>query len=38
MGEIIKSGLRKTGLAFRYGGEEFTVIMPMTTAEDGRIP
>ncbi len=37
MGEVIKSGLRRTDLAFRYGGEEFAVIMPMTTAEDGGI-
>jgi diguanylate cyclase (GGDEF)-like protein/PAS domain S-box-containing protein len=37
MGEVIKGGLRRTDLAFRYGGEEFAVLMPMTTAEDGGI-
>jgi diguanylate cyclase (GGDEF)-like protein/PAS domain S-box-containing protein len=37
MGEVIKSGLRRTDLAFRYGGEEFAVLMPMTTAEEGGI-
>jgi diguanylate cyclase (GGDEF)-like protein/PAS domain S-box-containing protein len=37
MGQVIKRCLRKTDLAFRYGGEEFAVIMPMTTAGDGGI-
>ncbi len=37
MGQVIKGCLRKTDLAFRYGGEEFAVLMPMTTGEDGGV-
>jgi PleD family two-component response regulator len=37
MGAVIKSGPRKTELNLRYGGEEFAILMPMTTAEDGGI-
>jgi len=34
-GQIITRCLRETDFAYRYGGEEFTVILPMTTKEDG---
>lgn len=37
MGQVIKRCLRKTDFAFRYGGEEIAVLMPMTTGEDGGI-
>ena len=30
IGEVVKRGLRQTDSAFRYGGEEFAVILPMT--------
>ena len=29
--------LRKADSAYRYGGEEFTVVLPMTTNEEGII-
>jgi diguanylate cyclase (GGDEF)-like protein len=35
LGKVIKSCLRDSDSAYRYGGEEFTIILPMTTAEDG---
>lgn len=34
IGEIIKSCLRKMDTAFRYGGEEFTIILPETNGEE----
>ncbi len=36
-GQVMKRCLRQTDSAFRYGGEEFTIILPMTTAKDGAI-
>ena len=36
-GQVIKQCLRETDSAYRYGGEEFTIILPMTTIEDGTI-
>jgi diguanylate cyclase (GGDEF)-like protein/PAS domain S-box-containing protein len=37
LGEVIKRCLRETDSAYRYGGEEFTVILPMTTSEEGLV-
>lgn len=34
IGEIIKSCLRKMDTAYRYGGEEFTIILPETNGEE----
>lgn len=33
LGEVIRESLRKTDSAYRYGGEEFTVILPETEGE-----
>ena len=37
LGQVIKRCLRETDSAYRYGGEEFTIILPMTTSEEGII-
>jgi len=37
LGEIMKRCLRQTDSAYRYGGEEFTIILPMTTSADGIV-
>jgi diguanylate cyclase (GGDEF)-like protein len=37
LGQVVKRCLRETDFAFRYGGEEFTVLLPMTTSEDGAV-
>jgi diguanylate cyclase (GGDEF)-like protein len=37
LGEVVKRCLRKTDFAYRYGGEEFTILLPMTTGADGAI-
>ncbi len=34
IGKIIKSSIRGTDQAFRYGGDEFAVILPETTVDD----
>lgn len=36
-GQMVKRCLRQTDSAYRYGGEEFTVILPMTTGRDGVV-
>lgn len=33
LGQVIRRCLRKTDSAYRYGGEEFTVILPETTGD-----
>ncbi len=37
LGQLIKRCLRKEASAYRYGGEEFTIILPMTTKEEGVV-
>ncbi|MFH1079824.1 MAG: diguanylate cyclase [Pseudomonadota bacterium] len=37
LGRVIKRCLRRTDSAYRYGGEEFTIIMPMTTSAEGAV-
>jgi diguanylate cyclase (GGDEF)-like protein/PAS domain S-box-containing protein len=37
LGQVFKRCLRETDFAYRYGGEEFTILLPMTTIEDGAV-
>ena len=37
LGHAIKRSLRETDSAYRYGGEEFTIILPMTVSEEGIV-
>jgi diguanylate cyclase (GGDEF)-like protein/PAS domain S-box-containing protein len=37
LGRVVKRCLRQTDSAYRYGGEEFTVLLPMTTGKDGAV-
>ncbi len=37
LGRVIKRCLRDSDSAYRYGGEEFTIILPMTTSKDGFV-
>jgi two-component system cell cycle response regulator len=34
---VIRAELRETDFGARYGGDEFVVLLPHTTAEDGRV-
>ena len=36
-GQVVKRCLRETDFAYRYGGEEFTILLPMTTCADGTV-
>ena len=36
-GQVVKRCLRETDFAYRYGGEEFTILLPMTTSADGAV-
>jgi diguanylate cyclase (GGDEF)-like protein/PAS domain S-box-containing protein len=37
LGQVVKKCLRETDFAYRYGGEEFTILLPMTTSADGAV-
>ncbi|MHB8828969.1 MAG: diguanylate cyclase [Syntrophales bacterium] len=37
LGLVFKRCLRLTDSAYRYGGEEFTIILPMTSGADGTV-
>ncbi len=37
LGYVVKRCLRLADLAYRYGGEEFTILLPMTTVNDGAV-
>ncbi|MGB5217656.1 MAG: PAS domain S-box protein [Smithella sp.] len=37
LGQVIKGCLRETDSAYRYGGEEFTIILPTTTCQEGVV-
>ncbi len=34
LGRVFKTQVRRPGSAFRYGGEEFTILLPRTSSED----
>lgn len=37
LGQVMKRCLRQTDSAYRYGGEEFTILLPMTMGGDGVV-
>jgi diguanylate cyclase (GGDEF)-like protein/PAS domain S-box-containing protein len=37
LGQVVKRCLRESDSAYRYGGEEFTILLPMTTNSDGAV-
>ena len=37
LGQVVKRCLRETDSAYRYGGEEFTIILPMTMSDEGIV-
>jgi len=36
-GQVVKRCLRQTDSAYRYGGEEFTILLPMTTSKNSAV-
>ena len=37
LGQVVKKSVRATDVACRYGGEEFGIMLPMTTRESGLV-
>jgi diguanylate cyclase (GGDEF)-like protein/PAS domain S-box-containing protein len=37
LGQVLKRCIRKTDLVYRYGGEEFTILLLMTTCADSTV-
>jgi len=37
LGQVVKKCLRQTDSAYRYGGEEFIIILPMTTSKNAAV-
>ena len=37
LGQVMRRCLRQTDTAYRYGGEEFTILLPMATCADGAV-
>jgi diguanylate cyclase (GGDEF)-like protein/PAS domain S-box-containing protein len=37
LGQVLKRCIRNTDFAFRYGGEEFTILLPITTSANGTV-
>lgn len=37
LGQVIKRCLRENDSAYRYGGEEFTIMLPMTSSDEGIV-
>ena len=37
LGQMLKRCMRNTDFAYRYGGEEFTILLPMTTSANGTV-
>jgi diguanylate cyclase (GGDEF)-like protein len=37
LGHVIKRSLREIDSAYRYGGEEFTIMLPTTSSEEGIV-
>jgi diguanylate cyclase (GGDEF)-like protein/PAS domain S-box-containing protein len=37
LGQVLKKQLRQSDSAYRYGGEEFIILLPMTTSKDAAV-